>query len=162
MTTRLHPHSVCCFILVDNSDQTLPRVGCPKEFTPVRCNVDRTAHLRTVLGQVHAAHGRLTEARTELDLALASTPDLVSALVARATVAYETNDTETTLADLDRAVDLAPDDPTVRFNRAHALENTDRTEDALIDLTIAAGIAPDDEDIAEALHRLRPTGAPVG
>lgn len=120
------------------------------------------AHLRTVLGQVRAEQGRHAAARAEFDRALAVAPDLVSALAARATVAYELGDNAAALADLDRAVALAPDDPALRFNRAYALESADRTEDALTDLTVAAELAPGDEDIAEALDRLRPAGAPVG
>ncbi|GAB1510963.1 tetratricopeptide repeat protein [Actinophytocola sp. KF-1] len=120
------------------------------------------AYLRTVLGQVHAEHDRHDEARAELDRALAAAPDLVSALVARASVAYEVGDTAAALADLDRAVDLSPEDPAIRYNRAHALRSVDRDADALTDLTAAADLAPDDEDIAEALRDLRPAGAPVG
>jgi len=65
---------------------------------------------------------------------LTAAPDLVSAPAARATVAYEMDDSAGALTDLDRAVDLAPDDPALRYNRAYALENADRTEDALTDL----------------------------
>jgi tetratricopeptide (TPR) repeat protein len=119
------------------------------------------AHLRTVLGQAHAEYSRYEAARAELDRALVTAPDLVSALVARATVAHELGDTSAALADLDRAVELAPADPAIIYNRAFAHEAAGNAAAALTDLTAAAALAPDDEDVAEALHRLRTREAPV-
>ncbi len=112
-------------------------------------------YLHAVLGQVFAESDDFAASRAAFDRALKAAPDLVSALVGRAVLAYSTGDLATAADDLDRAVELQPDDPALHYNRALVHRDAGRPAEALADLETAGALAPDDPDIAEELTRRR-------
>ncbi len=106
------------------------------------------------LARVHAAMGRLDEARAHFRAALDETPNDVDVLRGFALVLDALGEHARSDSVLMRAVLLAPDDLDVLRHRAEQLARTGSPADAVAAYETLEAAAPDDPDVVEALASL--------
>lgn len=102
-------------------------------------------HLHCLNGRLHLESGRLSEARSSLNRALAADPALAEAWALLGMLCYTEGDRTEAVAALSRALELNPTSAAY-FNRGAMHEEAEEWEPAIADFTAAIDRDPQDSD----------------